>query len=159
MHTLYIYIYIYMYICICVSLPAKLFHFNCFFRSVCCYFLLKQLITSFKFKSEEGWFGQLKYSLKPLLHVETFSWNLCALENNCVAPCNMIGFVKLLRISVAPQVSGKVEPRSTSAKVTSIEMVIKTGVSPCNTTGLAHKFRPKVSTFIPRVDCLLCFNH
>ena len=33
-----------------------------------------------------------------------------------VAPCNMVGFVKLFRTSVARQVSQKVEPLSTSAK-------------------------------------------
>ena len=32
-----------------------------------------------------------------------------------VAPCNMVGFVKLFRTSVARRVSGKVEPLSTSA--------------------------------------------
>ena len=32
-----------------------------------------------------------------------------------VAPCNMVGFVKLFRTSVARQVSRKVEPLSTSA--------------------------------------------
>ena len=38
-------------------------------------------------------------SFKPLLHVETFSWKLCAtaLRNMPagVAPCNRVGFVKL----------------------------------------------------------------
>ena len=34
-----------------------------------------------------------------------------------VAPCNMVGFVKLFRISVTRQVSRKVEPLSTSATV------------------------------------------
>ena len=32
-----------------------------------------------------------------------------------VAPCNMVGFVKLFRTTVARHVSGKVEPLSTSA--------------------------------------------
>ena len=32
-----------------------------------------------------------------------------------VAPCNMVGFVKLFRTSVARHVSRKVEPLSTSA--------------------------------------------
>ena len=34
-----------------------------------------------------------------------------------VAPCNMVGFVKLFRTCVARQVSRKVEPLSTSATV------------------------------------------
>ena len=32
-----------------------------------------------------------------------------------VAPCNMVGFVKLFRTSIAREVSRKVEPLSTSA--------------------------------------------
>ena len=51
-----------------------------------------------------------------------------------VAPCNMVGFVKLFWTSVARQVSRKVEPLSTSATVATIAVVIKTRVSPCNTT-------------------------
>ena len=37
-----------------------------------------------------------------------------------VAPCNMVGLVKLFRTSVARQVSQKVEPLSTSATARSV---------------------------------------
>ena len=39
-----------------------------------------------------------------------------------VAPCNMVGFVKLFRIFVARQVSRKVELLSTSATVSVIDV-------------------------------------
>ena len=51
-----------------------------------------------------------------------------------VAPCNMVGFVKLFRTSVARQVSRKVELLSTSATARNGLSGEKTRVSPCNTT-------------------------
>ena len=55
--------------------------------------------------------------VKPPLHVETFSGNLCAtaLRNKFQQALHRVGFVKLFRTSVARQVSRKVEPLSTSA--------------------------------------------
>ena len=43
-----------------------------------------------------------------------------------IAPCNIVGFVKLFGTSVARQVSRKVEPLSNSATVAEIAVVIKT---------------------------------
>ena len=59
-------------------------------------------------------------TLKQPLHVEFFLaelvCNSAAQQVSAgVAPCNMVGFVKLFRTSVARQVSQKVEPLSTSA--------------------------------------------
>ena len=54
-----------------------------------------------------------------------------------IAPCNvMVVFVKGFRIFVSRQVSQKVEPLSTSARVATIAMVIETRVSPCNNVTL-----------------------
>ena len=50
-----------------------------------------------------------------------------------VALCNLVGFVKLFRTSIARQVSRKVEPLSTSATARNGRSVEKTRVSPCNT--------------------------
>ena len=52
------------------------------------------------------------------------------------APCNMVGFVKLFRTSVARQVSRKEEPVPlfTSATACNGRSGEKTRVSPCNTT-------------------------
>ena len=50
-----------------------------------------------------------------------------------VAPCVMVGFVKLFRTSVARQVSRKVEPLSTSATARNGRSGEKTRVSSCNT--------------------------
>ena len=69
-----------------------------------------------------------------------------------VAPCNMVGFVKLFRTSVARQVSRKVEPLSTSAMARNGRSGEKQEfhrVTPLRETGLfavAHKFQLKVST-------------
>ena len=49
-----------------------------------------------------------------------------------VAPCNMVGFVKLFRTSVARQVSRKVEPLPTSATARNGCRGEKTRVSTCN---------------------------
>ena len=51
-----------------------------------------------------------------------------------VAPCNMVGFVKLFRTSVARQISQKVEPLSTSAMARDGHSGEKARVSSCNNT-------------------------
>ena len=58
-----------------------------------------------------------------------------------VAPCNMVGFVKLFRTSVARHVSRKVEPLSTSATARSDHSGEKNNeefhcVTPIRETGL-----------------------
>ena len=63
-----------------------------------------------------------------------------------VAPCNMVGFVKLFRTSVARQISRKVEPLSTSATARNGKKKPRRfhRVTPLRETGLvrrvAHKF-------------------
>ena len=52
----------------------------------------------------------------------------------------MVGFVKLFRTSVARQVSGKVEPLSTSATTRNGRSGEKTRISPCNTTSWNFSF-------------------
>ena len=51
-----------------------------------------------------------------------------------IAPCNIVGFVKLFRTSVARQVSRKVELLSTSAMARKGRSSGKTRVSMCSTT-------------------------
>ena len=51
-----------------------------------------------------------------------------------VAPCSMVGLVKLFQTFVTRQVSQKVEPLSTSAKARNGCSAEKTRVSPCSTT-------------------------
>ena len=56
-----------------------------------------------------------------------------------VALCNMVGFVKLFRTSVARQVSRKVEPLSTSATVAVVKKQEFHRVTPLRETGLARR--------------------
>ena len=63
---------------------------------------------------------RISFSAKLPLHVETLDeklvYNGAAKQVSAgVALCNMVGFVKLFRTSVARQVSRKVEPLSTSS--------------------------------------------
>ena len=51
-----------------------------------------------------------------------------------VAACHMVGYVKLLRTSVAKQVSRKVEPLFISATARNGRSGETTRISPCNTT-------------------------
>ena len=69
-------------------------------------------------------------NVKPLLHFETFRWNLCATALHRVTWSVSWNFFNF----VARQVSPKVEPLSTSATVATIAPVTKTTVSTCNTT-------------------------
>ena len=66
-------------------------------------------------------------NVKPLLHFETFSWNLCATALHRVTWSVSWNFFNF----VARQVSPKVEPLSTIA---TIARVTKTRISTCNTT-------------------------
>ena len=50
-----------------------------------------------------------------------------------IAPCDMVGFLKLFRTSIARQVSRKVEPLSISETAHNGRSGEKTKVSPCNT--------------------------
>ena len=64
-----------------------------------------------------------------------------------VAPCNMVGFVKPFRTSVARQVSRKVEPLSTSATARNGRSGEKHHFVNLNSFAVAHKFQLKVSTY------------
>lgn len=59
-----------------------------------------------------------------------------------IAPCNIVGFVKLFRTSVARQVSRKVELLSTSAMARKGRSSGKTRVSLCSTTSWNLYFSP-----------------
>ena len=68
------------------------------------------------------------------LLAETWVQQRCKSISAGVARCNIVGFVKLFRTSVARQVSQKVEPLSTSAMARKGRSGGKTRVSLCNTT-------------------------